>query len=159
MCKKNIWHNSEEEQPDGKREVLTYDGIIATVDTYVKVTAPKWCYLDDVLAMDEKPITEPKFEIGDIVRFKDCEWPRLIRHREWVEPRFKTIQNGWWRYQFADGDSASECSIERFIDWKMVNKILNWLDDNMANYLNLDKYDDIDKTIFIDLQNYLRDKK
>lgn len=158
MCKKNIWHNSVEEQPDGKRMVLTYDGLIATVDRYVKVTAPKWCYLEDILAIDDKPITEPRFEIGDIVRYKDGDRPHLIRYKEWVEPKFNLKRDGWWRYIFADGDSASECSIERFIDWKMVNKILNWLDDNMANYLNLDKYEDIDKTIFIDLQNYLREK-
>ena len=47
----NLWHNSKQEQPDGKQYVITWDEKTkkCTVDKYTKVFAPKWCYLDDIL--------------------------------------------------------------------------------------------------------------
>ena len=47
----NVWKDSKDEQPDGKRLVITWDGEIGTVEKYVKVTAPRWAYFDEVATL------------------------------------------------------------------------------------------------------------
>lgn len=48
---KNVWKDSKDEQPDGKRLVITFDGEIGTVEKYIKVTAPRWAYFDEVATL------------------------------------------------------------------------------------------------------------
>lgn len=46
------WHKSSDEQPDGKHAVLTYDGEHFTVEKYVKVTAPYWVYVHELITLN-----------------------------------------------------------------------------------------------------------
>lgn len=64
--KDNIWHNSNEEQPDGKRAVVAHNGHgYGEVATFVMINVDyRWAYLEDL---------DPEYvECGNCVNDKGC---------------------------------------------------------------------------------------
>ena len=50
-----VWHDSNVEQPDGKRVVVVYNGLFGGVAKFVKVNPDhRWAYIDEIMGKNRE---------------------------------------------------------------------------------------------------------